>query len=91
MKWLFNVFCFALFGSDIDFDSSGCHHLSYAQIIRNIPNMKLMYCFFLNIFQVEGFHKVIICYLQVVLGGSLLVVGGFKSFFACCRSFQAVS
>ena len=64
----------------------------------------MIYCFFVKlgvlqsiIFQVEGFHKVRMCSLQVIPGCSLLV-GCFRSFLdhgrsflAHCRLFQVAS
>ena len=57
-------------------------------MIRNIMNKKFSYIWLLCdtealqliIFQVEGFHEVTICSLQVVIGRFLLVEGGFKPF-----------
>ena len=76
------------FFSGVCFDFSFCLDFAYAHMIRNIMNKKFSYIWLLCdtealqliIFQVEGFHEVTICSLQVVIGRFLLVEGGFRPF-----------
>ena len=66
-------------------DTKYCKHGIDLLFVCDIGALQLI------IFQVEGFHEVRICFLQVVSGRFLLTVGRFMSFFAHSRLFEAIS
>ena len=79
----FGFYCLPSFHICAD-DTKYCKHGFFLLLLWDIEALQLI------IFQVEGFLEVGFCSLQVVVGRFLLVVGGFRSFSARCRSFQVL-